>query len=609
MKKEIIVIMLLFPEALCLPNLGRSVFNPNQLRHFGTKVQDNPCDLKPMSVTTCDDSFAARLQSKGTDIFLTTWAPTSLDLERCPHVTLCASHPWNPREIRFPGVSSLEQEEIEVRNIRPLATAEHEVELDEQVQVEDLRFNINQFRDRTVSSARVAHDDMACKDQQARIHEIQRKESPLIVPGPLEEHELTPPHAFLSKDRHSNTTLEDLSEGWGLSVAQAALTLKATTRRLTRSALMPLARRHRADRMFSVNRLEGTFATDTMDMRCKSTHCEKFCQAFANKDFFAAACPIERKAEAQEPLDLFVNKHGAMEALISDGAKEQVGEHTEFQAKLKKHNIKSKVSEPERWNQNPAEGVIQEIRKKWHRQTFRTNCPRRIWNYGVPCVCAIMRMTASYAGALQGQMPMEALTGKTSDMSKHLNFGFYDLAWYKEDAGLGEIQLGRLLNVSHSVGSLMSCWILPVSGAPMSRTTVQRMTELEKSTDVNKARTVKFDKATAERFKEEGLVKNGDKPDPEDWAALIESDPDFAEEFARTFDNPDVNEADDDFDPACQHGVVAGSSRSRTGTGASDKAPQGQRRWAHWHSQQQPYLGHQALQSGMQGRTQSGYDS
>jgi hypothetical protein len=172
-----------------------------------------------MSVTTCDDSFAACLQSKGTDIFLTTWAPTSLDLERCPHVTLCASHPWNPREIRFPGVSSLEQEEIEVRNIRPLATAEHEVELDEQVQVEDLRFDINQFRDRTVSSARVAHDDMDRKDQQARMHEIQRKELPPIIPGPLEEHELTPPHTFLSKDRHSNTTPEDLSERWGLSVA------------------------------------------------------------------------------------------------------------------------------------------------------------------------------------------------------------------------------------------------------------------------------------------------------------------------------------------------------------------------------------------------------
>ena len=135
--------------------------------------------------------------------------------------------------------------------------------------------------------------------------------------------------------------------------------------------------------MFSVKRLEETFATDAMDMRCRSTHGEKFCQVFANKHFFAAACPIERKADAHEPLDRFVNEHGAMEILISDGAKEQIGKHAEFQAKLKKHNIKSKVSERERLNQNPAEGVIREIRKKWYRLTFRTNPPRRIWNYGI----------------------------------------------------------------------------------------------------------------------------------------------------------------------------------------------------------------------------------
>jgi hypothetical protein len=128
---------------------------------------------------------------------------------------------------------------------------------------------------------------------------------------------------------------------------------------------------------------------------------------------------------------------------------------------------------------------------------------------------------------------------------------------YEEDAGIGEIQLGRFLDVSHSVGSLMSHWILPVSGMPMSRTAAQRMTELEKSTDVNKARIVNFDEAIAERFKEERLAKNGDKPDPEDWAALIESDPDFAEEFARTFDNPDIKEADNDFDPASYNGHIS----------------------------------------------------
>jgi hypothetical protein len=118
-------------------------------------------------------------------------------------------------------------------------------------------------------------------------------------------------------------------------------------------------------------------------------------------------------------------------------------------------------------------------------------------------------MTASYAGSLKGRTPMEALTGETPDISEYLDFGFYDLVWYKENAGLGEIQLGRFLDVSHSTGSLMSYYVLPSSGIPVSRTTVQRMTELEKSTEANKKRIIEYDAAIAARFKEERLGKTG----------------------------------------------------------------------------------------------------
>ena len=52
---------------------------------------------------------------------------------------------------------------------------------------------------------------------------------------------------FISENRHSSTTEEDLIEIWGLSIPQAALTLKATTQKLTISAIMPLTRRYRAD--------------------------------------------------------------------------------------------------------------------------------------------------------------------------------------------------------------------------------------------------------------------------------------------------------------------------------------------------------------------------
>ena len=37
---------------------------------------------------------------------------------------------------------------------------------------------------------------------------------------------------------------------------------------------------------------------------------------------------------------------------------------------------------------------------------------------------------------------------------------------------------------------------------------------------------------------------DGSKPHPEDWADLLESDPDFNEEFNRCFNNQDIAEAD-----------------------------------------------------------------
>jgi hypothetical protein len=53
-------------------------------------------------------------------------------------------------------------------------------------------------------------------------------------------------------------------------------------------------------------------------------------------------------------------------------------------------------------------------------------------------------------------------------------------------------------------------------------------------------------KAIADRYKEGWLYSRGDL---EQWSEPLKTDPDFAEEFAQTFNNPDVPEADDSFDP------------------------------------------------------------
>ena len=80
------------------------------------------------------------------------------------------------------------------------------------------------------------------------------------------------------------------------------------------------------------------------------------------------------------------------------------------------------------------------------------------------------------------------ITGDTPDISEYLDFGFYDFVQYGSNAGLDTPRLGRCLGVSHRVGKLMSYWILPQSGTPISVTTVQRVTNLENQTDEMKKR-------------------------------------------------------------------------------------------------------------------------
>ena len=185
---------------------------------------------------------------------------------------------------------------------------------------------------------------------------------------------------------------------------------------------------------------------------------------------------------------------------------------------------------------------------------FRTYCPRALSSYGIPYVAKIMKITASFVADLQVRTILEALTGETPDISQYLDFGFYDRVWFKEDAGLGETKLGRFLGVSHHIGSLMSYWVFPASGIPMSRTTVQRVTNLESQTEQCKKRFEVYDRAIVEIFNEVYIEGNfidtpNNKTNIELWEDLAGDDEIFHEEFARVITNEDIPEAGGIFDP------------------------------------------------------------
>jgi hypothetical protein len=96
----------------------------------------------------------------------------------------------------------------------------------------------------------------------------------------------------------------------------------------------------------------------------------------------------------------------------------------------------------------------------------------------------------------------------------------------------------------------VSYWILAIKGTVISRTTVQRVTALEKETDEVKAAVIEFDSEISCRFKEEeDLTYDRAKPNPEDWSEYLQYNPDFQEEFDNIVNDPGISEADKDFTP------------------------------------------------------------
>ena len=73
--------------------------------------------------------------------------------------------------------------------------------------------------------------------------------------------------------------------------------------------------------------------------------------------------------------------------------------------------------------------------------------------------------------------------------------------------------------------------ILTQTGKVISRYTVQRVSNIELSTDEVKETFVKFDTLIHQRLKADNRGYEGSKLSPQDWADVMEEDPDFSEEF------------------------------------------------------------------------------
>ena len=99
------------------------------------------------------------------------------------------------------------------------------------------------------------------------------------------------------------------------------------------------------------------------------------------------------------------------------------------------------------------------------------------------------------------------------------------------------MHIGRFLGIAESASNIITAG------------TVQCITHIEQHTDLVRQQMNKFNTKIVDKFKEGRLHQDGDKPVLQEWEDLLGEDPDFAAEFNRLFENTEVPEADDTFDP------------------------------------------------------------
>lgn len=516
--------ILLFNESLYYgTKMDHSLFNPNQLRKFGVPVWDNPFDReRPFSIQISDE-IEIPLCTNGTKIYFKSRVPTSRELEECPKIHVTSEHPWNPNEVELKQVIS--------ENKYP--------------NVKKIEFNMND---------RYAYrDDISTND--IILNEISSSLTTLNTPNNgYDLHTLDVPRTrtYVSHERHNTITADKLSDMLCIGPDRAKQMLRVTRQQGTRSAILPIGRRYRADRMYDVKRLSGKFATDTLYGKVQSLRGYKATQIYSHKCGFKAAYHVTKVNNDQvgQSLNDFIFEYGAPSHLTYDGAAVQVGARTVFQDTIRRANIDYHVSGPRRPNENPAEGAIRDIKMRWYRLQTKMNVPDRLWDFGITYVCETGNIIPTSSKYAKGRTPIECITGETPDISEYTDFGFYDWVMFRNNAGLGVAEIGRWIGVSHRVGQLMSYWVLPSSGIPISCTTVQRVTESEKSTEEFKEKMNKFNMKIESRLGDQ--VKAAEIPASQivdvPRSAMLDmeqEDDEFFDQFNKAISDPTLKEADE----------------------------------------------------------------
>ena len=519
--------------------LDVSLLNPYQLRAHGVHVWDNPCDTRhPLSLYDPQLSLRIPMEMVGTFCSFSTRVPTQEELDSLPRVSLTSDATWDPSQATFQLQETEEEEEVDQEAVRSSVVATYK----KARQVAASMFSESDRLLRVVSStlSEAFYDEAlgvcttATLDRSLRsgfkatrgVKAVKKSSDPSSVKYRAKD---------FSETRHSTYSKEDLMKHFRLNEKAAEKTLKSTTRRGTRCAKNPIARRYKSPLNPSkYRRCGGTWYTDTFFPEEKSLSGSKCCQIFYNRHYYFIY-PMESKSadNIEEAVLEFARSIGLPDWLVSDGAPEIAGKRTGVQRFLRRNNVKWRATERDKQSLNKAEEGIRILKSRTKRLMVHRDVPKRLWDFAYKYETEILNRV--WQPKLQ-QTPEEEVFGETPNISEYLDFGFYDWVWYWNVSDK-TARVGRWLGVSKNKGEHLSYWILPISGLPIVSSTVQSITQEEMRDPSVYNLLADFDEKVKQKF----LVKDlkVDLTGVPDWSLLDD------ELTASVIDNVEIMEADD----------------------------------------------------------------
>lgn len=158
--------------------------------------------------------------------------------------------PWEPTEIRLGAVSSLKTNQVR-----------HVFAVQSQITTYDVDnpFMIGEYPTHAYSDV----SQLEC-----HLHAM----NPVLVclqelctnNTEDDDNDIPARHTHISTKRHKKLTALSLAELWGIGLKRALAMIDATTQLGICSAILPISRRYRADRIYGLKQLRGKFATDTL---------------------------------------------------------------------------------------------------------------------------------------------------------------------------------------------------------------------------------------------------------------------------------------------------------------------------------------------------------